>query len=271
MSEIDKNENTNHWIRTTDSALLILILTATSYAMAFEYQSGYLSHFDLPRELVEVNINSLIVSAGALFATAVALFYFIGIVLKLIAPLVKTWHPEVRRRVIFLVVLIVLTAGFEFYLNVSILAAAIGVVFPLIMLLGELLMPLIAYRSLPTYAAKLEASVKDDMRRPKGPDVELVRSLVFVTTPSIAGLLLAAFMSSLFSYAIGVNAAETQKVFLVPDGVPPCALIRSLSQGLLCVSFDASTKKASGEFRFIKAEGATLHLREIGPLKEPKL
>ncbi len=48
-----------------DGALIVLLLTAASYLVAFGFDVGYLSYFGLPMILAEVSLRGLLFCAGA--------------------------------------------------------------------------------------------------------------------------------------------------------------------------------------------------------------
>lgn len=139
--------------------------------------------------------------------------------------------------------------------------------FAVILILGELVVPLETRRNLPTYAARLNASVRADVSRPGGSEVALARDLIAVFTPSIFVLLFVSVGAALVANTLGMRAASEQKTFLVAGDDSLCVVIAALSEGLLCVGFDARTHEALGVYHFIKPEGASIRLRQIGPLK----
>ncbi len=255
-----------HWTKTIDSALLILLLTASSYAIAFQYEAGYLSHFGVPAEYAEVNAGRLIAAAGAtLFSITTAVFLWSS--LKALLPRVAPLHLVVTNRLAYLATWVVISLLFANETEGSWFVKALICAFPGMMLIGELIMPLVSHRNLSSYAAKLEASVSQDIaREPADPTAELKAVVVRIATPVGAGLLWAVLLLIAFAHAAGVHVARLQSDFLVTKAEFPCVVVRSLSEGLLCVSFDAKTKAAHGEYRFLKPEGTVVNLSAIGPL-----
>ena len=257
---------TQHWTRSIDSALLVLLLTAACYGVAFAYQAGYLSHFGVPTELAEVSVRDLFLCAGALSSIAIGLFAFVQIALRLLP---KKWSSTVRHRVgfhvVWLGVMLVLLPRWA----PRPVTALIGFGFPAVMLVGELLMPLLTHRDIPGYSAKLEASIRQDVaREAKTIDGNFFTALFALLSRPIALFVLAAFLIAIFSYAAGRDEARRRDVYPVPREQPDCVIVRSLSLGLLCVGFDEKTRQAVAEYRFLRPEDIRLTLKHTGPLKE---
>jgi hypothetical protein len=174
----------------------------------------------------------------------------------------------VRTRITSLMGILAFDFMIASYLALGVFGWALAVGLPAVMLIGELVMPLILYRGLPTYAQKLEASVRGDIEKPTGPDVALIQGLMRFVTPSVAIFVFVAVITALFAYSVGMREARSQSEYLVLDGNPPCAVVRALSEGLLCVTFDRHTAIVRGEYTFLKPAGSSLRLRKVGPLKE---
>jgi len=256
-----------HWPRRIDSALLGLLLTAASYAVAFEYEAGYLSHFGLPADLVEVGARNLIIAAATVLGSAMLFYVSVAGLLDTLPKSVRGWPPVVRRRLFFLGFLCLFLYFVFTRMHVTTVALLIGVGLPGLMLIGELVMPLIGHRQVPTYAGRLEASVKADLATELRSD-DLTQAIVRLLTPSVAAVLVVSVAACVFAYSLGESEAHSQKVFLVADAEKPCAVIRILSEGLLCVGFDPKTHIARGEYRLLRPDSVQMVLTQTGSLGE---
>lgn len=256
-----------HWTRRIDSALLGLLLTAASYAVAFEYEAGYLSHFGLPAELVEVGARNLLIAAATVLGSAMLFYVFVAALLDALPKSVRGWPPVVRRRVLFLGFLCVFLYVVFTRMHVTTRALVLGVGVPLVILIGELVMPLMGHRHVPSYAGKLEASVKSDLARELHSD-ELTQAILRLLTPTVAAVLVVATAAGVFAYSVGESQAHGQKVFLVVNAERPCAVIRILSVGLLCVGFDPKTRLTRGDYRLLRPDSVQMVLAQTGPLGE---
>ena len=266
VTDTQTASNSVHWTKTIDSAFLILLLTASSYAIAFQYEAGYLSHFGVPTEYVEVNTGRLIIAAGATFFV-ITTTVFLWSSLKTVLPRVTPLRLVVTNRLAVLATWLVISLLVANEMEGTWFTKVLVCVFPVTMLVGELIMPLVSHRKVRTYAAKLEASVSQDLaRKPLDPTAELRAVAIKIASPVGAAFLFAVLVLISFSFAAGVHVARLQSDFLVANAESPCVVLRSLSEGLLCVSFDAKTKTAHGEYRFLKPEGAVLSLSATGPL-----
>jgi hypothetical protein len=254
------------WTKTVDSALLILLLAASAYLIAFRYESGYLSWFGVPSEYAEVNVTRLIVAAGvALFSITMAALIWSS--LKLLLARVSPLHSAVTNRLAYLVTWLVIALLLAYETEASVAGEILIYLLPILLLVGQLLMPLLTHPQQPSYASKLEASVLDDLaKKPQDPSAEFRAVVVRIAAPVNAAFLLVALLLTGLAHAAGARVARLQSEFLVANAEPPCAVLRAASRQLLCVSFDADKRVALHEFRFLKADETVVTLSSIGPL-----
>lgn len=267
VTDAQVSGQTGHWTKSFDSALLILLLTASSYAIAFQYEAGYLSHFGVPTEYVEVNAGRLIVAAGVSFFSVVTAL-MIWSSFRLVLPRVTRMQIAVTNRLAYLVTWVLISLLLANELAGSWFSRALLCGFPLMLLVGELVGPLFTHRKLPTYRRRLETSILQDIGVDRGtdPSAEVKSVFVRVASPVGAAFLFVVLLLSTFAQAAGVHVARLQSDFLVANVEQPCVVVRSLSEGLLCVSFDPKTRAPRGEYRFLKPEGSVLRLTSLGPL-----
>lgn len=167
----------------------------------------------------------------------------------------------------FLTVFLLLTINLTTFGTAATIGSILLIGIPAVWLLGELLMPLLPHRGLPTYSAKLEASVLADLSR-TSPSDNMVQRLFSAITPILVTLIFFLIVAAFLAQGLGERAARDQKTYLVSnDYYTPCVVVAALSEGLLCVGFHPEAHTAIGEYRFIKPDGARVTLRETGPLK----
>jgi hypothetical protein len=257
-----------HWTKAIDSALLIVLLTAGAYAIAFQYESGYLSYFGVPADYAKVKAGRLVAAAAvALFSIGMAamLWSTLKLVLARVAPL----HLAVANRLAHLIIWLLIALLLANEIEGPFIAKALMFALPTILLVGELAMPLITHRHLLSYAEQLETSVLEDLAREReGHGAEPQAVVVRIAAPVVAVFLLVALLLTDLAHAAGAHVAGLQSQFLVAASESPCAVLSSSSQGLLCASFDADKRVALREFRFLKAEDTVVTLSAIGPLAQ---
>ena len=128
------------FLRALPEVLLISILTAGAYWLAFLYEAGYLSRFDLPMHLVEVSLQRTLIVALSLSTGIWVLFSVINFVSM-------NWpkHPAIQQKVFRICVMLLfpfwhlLNYGFrpqDWIIYLIPLGAIV---------IGELLLPLLVF------------------------------------------------------------------------------------------------------------------------------
>jgi hypothetical protein len=241
-----------------DTSLVILFLTAVSYSAAFTYQAAYLGQFGIPPEFAEVSIKELLLFVGAVGAGFFAIITFADAAMKLWP---KSFPASVIPRTVGICVWLAITIILLGLRGAPLVSWLISLAFPTLIAFGEFVLPILTFRHLPTYAAKVEASVHTDTSG-HGIGGTLVRLL----GPTTFLAVFTAITTMLFADAEGIYQARTRDTFLVTTGDQPCVVIRQLSEGLLCATFSYRDKLLLGDYRFLKAEGTEFSLKHIGRL-----
>jgi len=265
-----------HWMaRTIDSALLVLLPTAGSYGIAFEYQEGYLRHFGVPSDFVQVGVRELLTGGVALLFSLAVVLCVVNFALRLLPEKGRMISPRSRFRMVSLAIFLVF----------------------LLMALRAMGAPLTVYLAYGTalalalaLAMELHSAERNHAAQPLIIDNDFFRRAIRFLGRNPASLIMTVILVGLFSNLLGGLDARERGTFLVPaEGpcdLPSCVVIKPLSQGFLCVGFDAKTRRAGGElpaggkypvgsgypdgseYLFIKPEGAKLRRCYIRPLKQ---
>jgi hypothetical protein len=249
-----------HVERPSDPVLLAG-LTATSYLMAFAYEVGAANAFAIPPSFIDLQLVPAI--SQALFALSVLgiMYNALGIVVPLVTaadlgyPLAREMRPMIA----------LLTILFAFWLvggDVIARQLAAALVFVLAMFLFRFLFPLLVFRRIPGYIAKLRVSqeVDDQVQRPFDSIIDS-----FSPAPVLLGAIL---LLSLFSLTAGYAHAKRTKEFFITNLNPETVVLRTYGGRLVTAEFKRDKKTITRRYRVLKIEDPNLVLRreDVGPL-----
>lgn len=142
-----------------DSALVVLLLTAFTYATAFAYEAGYLAYFGLPPDFAEVSLRSLLICAIFVFASVIFLIFVLDQLLRIrLRRASDTLSGELKGLLVVLVLLFALCKllGAPWYLLALFLGGVAG-----IQLFTFFVEPELKDRSSISYWAKVENAASD--------------------------------------------------------------------------------------------------------------
>jgi hypothetical protein len=249
-------------VKVLDSAIIVVIMTAIAYVLAFQFDNGYLGYFGLPTILAEVSLRNLLFS---LWTTMVFILLVINGMTLLLVSWPYHWPAIVQRYVASYVGMTLMTVFILGLLGAPLLAWLIS--FGAIAFLAIVYLVLPLAHSASTYAGKLQALEDVNPFFMKGLPPALQRRGFPVPLLWITGCLLAFMYADIY----GTLVARTQSSFLVSasGGGTVCAVLRVRDQGLLCADFDPATKQMKGEYRFLKPDAVGLSLRNTGRPRAP--
>ena len=233
-----------------------------AYWFTFRYEVGYLSHFGLPSQIVEVSLQTaLLVTAGSW--SGIVFFFFITNMVALRWP----EHPAIQDKVVrifgmlLLPVIYVINYGFRtqdwpIYLSVLVFV-----------LLFELVWPLLVFRE--------KGSIRDRLIDDEDAEAKIRARGLFgrINTAFGPGASFALFfliMGTLIAGAVGKIMAERQTEYLVFADAPNFAIIRIYGDTILAVPFDPVSRTVQSQLmiRKIGTEKTMLILApKVGPLK----
>jgi hypothetical protein len=246
-------------------ALLIAILTAGAYWLAFRYEAGYLDGFGLPPYLVEVSLQTTLVVALAISSITWILYSIINFILMY-------WpkHPAIQEKVFR--VLFLLLVPFWHLINYGFRAQdwVIYVSFFIIIAVFELFWPLLVYRDKSTLREKF---IADEIAESKVRERGIAGRVYAAFGPAAYGLLILFIFGGTLAHTAGRAKATTQKAFFVFADEPDIAVVRMYRDMIIAIPFDRKTKilQAQLVIRRIGTENLTLRFNaDAGPLKPQK-
>ena len=245
-------------------AVMFGLTTALAYWLVFKYESGYLAHFGVPAQFVQIRTESFLVVGLALSAAMLILYTFANI-------LSMYWpnNPHLRAKVIRISLMalcpiwMILSYGFRAE-DIPLYAIAIGAV-----LIFEVLWPYLVCRQNRPFRERVE--MDEVSERPFAE--RLLISRIFDQLGPGAAVFLAFFMlAGGLAEIAGTGAAARQLDFLVAGTKLDWAVIRAHPESAVVVSIDLKTRSIGDKVAVLKwRDGANdLYWKRIGPLKPVK-
>ncbi len=249
--------------RLTDG-IVISVLTATAYLMAFAHEAGFAHAFAMPFDLIDLQLMP------ALFATlfsgvlVVALFQVVDLTTVLMTP-TSGEHPALMRLRPFLgliafAILVWMIGG----------AAVTGVVssilgWAVVMSLWVVLLPLLLFRAAPRYRGILSTALW------QGSGYERATRVLFGPFWGATVLALCSLVFVALSFTAGYAGAKRQTAFYVanPTGKPEALVLRIYGSRVITAEFVRSEHKVKRVYQVLNlGEGGGLSLRQetVGPL-----
>lgn len=218
--------------------------------------------FELPWDFIELDLSSVVVSAGKLVA-AVALVLLI--VQSLYYPIVSSFEdkPETADRLRQALFLVIAWGGITWLGRVSVLSAMIGIVPIVLVAIWIFLLPRIHNREGATFEEKAAHMRKVDSAFPSWIDIFAARH---GSTPVWIAVVAVYMLYGAWSAGKGEALRAEQFLTMAADG-RSWVVLRSTDSGLVVAAFDRASHRVSRDVRLIRAESVpALDLERVGPL-----
>ena len=242
--------------------ILIAIASSGAYLLAFYYEKGFTSYFEIPINLVSVSFVNIFVFAGLLIGFLLFLFFPANIL-----PMILYKLPPALSRSAFVLLISSLGLFVHLYLfglsNWRILVVYICLMIAFAFI--ELVMPMIVHRKKGSYLEKLEAQHERDRK-----EVTLIDIIVKRLGQGSFFIFLALLIGISFSENAGKEQATSQTDFLVTSTSPELVVLRIYGDNMICAPFNRDTKEVQTRFTIIKmADDSKLafNLEKVGPLR----
>lgn len=223
-------------------AMLVALVTALSYAVAYSYNAGFASFFDLPPFLISPTVGTILQAAAAVGAVLLG-FWNIVAVVWVFAPRGDTALVRSIRR--FLVVLLVVGFFYAPIRDVKGVWILVAIILGLYVFFS-FVFPLITQRNIAGYENKLLG--QEEIERTADS-----HSLNAHVARALGGsaLLVGALCVLLvyFSYFVGFGAAVRKENFLVLDGRPGYVVAALDDELLVLAGYDPATRKLTGNYQ----------------------
>jgi hypothetical protein len=241
--------------------VILATLPAMGYWVAFVYELGYFNYFDLPRNFVEISLNSILLNSLSV-VSGLALFIIVFDFIRSAMIGVTEALKYILYRLLF-VYFIVLGFGLVFDRPINEIKIIL-LVSGLPLILGEIVWPLWAYRSVPGLGNKIAAAKKKDFEFDSVIDILVKKT---GATPFI--LLIFICLISTLSYLTGGYQANKQEYFLTSEAIPSYILIKRYADTWLALKIDLETNEFYKTYKLIPANKISVFSSEnIGKLKK---
>lgn len=233
------------------------LVTALSYAVAYAYNAGFASFFDLPPFLISPTVGTILQAAAAVGAVLLGFWNIVSVV-WVFAPRGDTaLVRSIRRFLVFLFIIGFFYVPIRDVKGVWILVAIISGLY----VFFSFVFPFITQRNIAGYENKLLGQEEIE-RAADG------HSLNAHVAQSLGGskLLVGALCVLLvyFSYFVGFGAAVRKEGFLVLDGRPGYVVAALDDELLVLAGYDPATRKLTGNYQVERlAEGRPWALRRM--------
>jgi len=242
--------------------IFIALLTAISYWFAFLYEVGYLGAFGISPQLIQVKMETILISGFAISGSMFSLFLW--------ANLAAFFWPNqpVLKVKAFRIGLILLLPVWDL-INYGIreeswiiFVIALGAI-----LVFEFIWPLVIFRGKKSLIGKFTA---DENAEASTRERSLVGRVAALLGPTMYTVLFVIIMSSMLVHYAGRADAKTQEEYMVRIDQPNIAIIRIYPDVIIGMYFDRKTKEIQPHMVLQKIgdEGINVLIGEkIGPLK----
>lgn len=248
-------------------AMVIATATAFAYFATFIYELGFCYHFDLPASLINPNVATILVAAGALCGVFIASVNFLGFTAPLFHaagdPSRSSYRPLYLYTGMALFLGIIVMKVYDFGWR-GVLGYLAGALFIGTVMFGPVLF---LNRGVPL-RERLDADMKIQRRDPFRFD----RLLEFWLDSRAINCLyvFGAFLG--FAWMIGNGNANTQTRFMTFRDAPDSVVLRNYGDLLIVAKFSRQTKQLTDELSLVwLSDKRQIDLRNefVGPLSLP--
>lgn len=248
-----------------NESVFLAAIPVIGYWLAYLYQLGQMTYFDIPSMYVEININSVI-SAIAALLVVLMVFY---ILLESVYVLFIGRLPRILKYSIFEALFMIL-----FYWSCAIIfkwtltkAIVFGLPIVGVFIFTNFFLPLFSHKDVKGYVAKLEAQNNRDKDTPR---------IIKVLGDKIGQLgrysLVLFYLLSYFAYFSGGYVASISSEFTIIKQTPELVVLKKYAENYIAADFDRKTNKVYSKYKLIPINqpGLEIAYENIGQLTPSK-
>lgn len=228
----------------TESVVLAAI-PALGYWVAFVYELGYFNYFDLPRDFIEIALNSILLNSLSVVSGLVLFIIVFDFIRRAMSGVTEALKFTLYK--LLFVYFLVFGFGLVFdrpinEIQILLLILAGPIIFK------EILWPLWSYRDIQGFGNKISAAKKKDFEFDSATDkiVEKTGAAPFL-------VLIFLYLISIFSYLAGGYQAKKQEYFLTSEAKPSYVLIRKYADSWLALKVDVTSHEFHKTYELIPA------------------
>lgn len=243
-------------------AIILAFLSAFTYFLTFKYESGYCAHFQIPEELIQLDLSRVLVFAAVLYPLLVVLYTFQFILFRRTAdmPPPSTLRRYLQQRHVVLFIGILALLAHQFSRTGWLIAG--GTLIALLLL--DVVPAWLQGRKHGSFAVSLDATVKSWYQA----DIFAPVQERFGVGPAAA--LFGCYMLIMVTPSIAAARAGNTTFFLVPDSNPGLVVVRIYGRQAICVPADTITRKTQRKVIVIDLSNqpiSSFTWKRVGPLQ----
>ncbi|MEQ9617824.1 MAG: hypothetical protein RIG61_01460 [Deltaproteobacteria bacterium] len=256
--------NENKLLNLIPEATLIAIFTACSYWIAFVYEVGYFKTFDIPYNLIQLKLESVL-TVFVLLIGVLWLVFLIGNFLAMFWPTHPALKVKAVRVSLIILLLLIHIINYGFRRTDWIIYIFFGVV----LIIFELIWPILVHSKKKNFSEKI---IADEVAEEPARSKSIFGRIFNLIGPAGYNLLLFIFVSSWLAYTQGVAKAETTKEYYVVQDTN-LVVVKMYPEVIYCVPFNPESKALLPKLIILSSydKGTIeLEMKKIGPLKVEK-
>jgi len=249
-----------------DKGALLALLPFVGYLLAYNYEKGFLSSFNIPASYVQVSVEAVIVSISSLALSLMIIYPFIDVFAPILQLIDKSSEKGKAWFSTIILTLISCAFVFIFMSTTTINKIIISLSWFFCWIFYYFGVPLILSRK-KTMEAKLREVNKIDKNVPSFIDFIWDKPVLF----SYWSLFLLVFLFAFLAHMVGVKKAASEKQFLVYNKEEPYAILRTYRNYNLAVGYDKESKIINNKVLIIQNDTEIEYSSEnIGPLTKKR-
>ncbi len=246
-------------------ATIVGILGISAYLLAFIYEYAYLSKFGIPAELIRISLEQVfivILIIGSFFLGVL----FLSNILFMIMTKYDNIKPFLYRWLFYFVYL----SSLLFFYRLRKKEMVLCIILISFLLIVEVILPLIFHRKEKSFVGKLIAS---DIAEQRATENDLWSVIIKNIGLNSFRIILFYIITISITFNAGVGKAELAKEYYLLADNPNIIVLKMSSDMLICVPYDASSKKIKDTFMIYKLGPKDKYefvRQKIGPLNFEK-
>lgn len=246
-------------------AVLLAIVSALSYGVAYAYQAGASSYFGLPPLLLSPTTGTILRAVAAVGLVLLAFWNFSNA----LWPFVPRGDSAIIRAIQHTIVIALIVGLVAFTIldrrDAWIVLFIVGLAFALL----EFGFPLIAQRHIRGYENKLLEQERTERQVQKRTLLEHAANAIGERGLTLAGGVL---LTLGLAYMVGRRSAKTQEEFFVLTNRPGYVIAAMDDKIIILAAYDSATRILTGTYeleQFSDSRALTLRKEHIGRLASP--
>jgi len=249
----------NNYPKVTEG-LLIASLPIVAYFLAYVFERGYCSYFNIPPIFIHISIFNVASEAITVIGTYAVLFFLFD---SFVYPFFSKFDRALRWSLINTAVILFIMVGYAIVANLSI-EHILMFFLPFIcaILFFEFILPLITQKNIPGYVNKIKAQKKINFE-----DDTFMDKIALKIGPSLFLMIYIFILTSEAFYFAGGIKAKYKTVFLTSTKTPDVVYLEKGDNFLIGCKFDRNTNTLTNPLVIEPLNKNSVSFEKLGRLK----